>query len=41
MENASILYQIITTIFLRKRIEIGTQNLNLDIGALRVIRVIN
>ena len=36
-----ILYQIITTYFLRKCIEISTNKLNVDIGALRVICVIN
>ena len=35
-----ILYQIITTNFLRKCIDIGTENLNVDIGALRVVCVI-
>ena len=40
-KDALILYQIITTYFLRKCIEISTNKLNVDIGALRVICVIN
>ena len=32
-EMRCILYQIITTDFLRKCIDIGTENFNVDIGA--------